>query len=139
VGRQADPHAIRIGQRTDVPARLLDESDRIRRIETNQLVEDDGRERAADEQLERHERVADVADHCGPAAHGLVDAFPGGLDEMRCVWIRIATSRGHDRADPGHEIRGWRHVLVEMRQFEVRVSVDEPRQDRDATRIVRIR
>ncbi len=48
VGRQAHPHAIGIGQaHSTLPARLLDESDRIRRIETNQLVEDDGRERAA--------------------------------------------------------------------------------------------
>ena len=67
VRRKARAHPLGGGERLDLSCRRVHERSWIRRIESNQLVEDDRRQGAARERLEGHERVADVANDSSTA------------------------------------------------------------------------
>ena len=129
--------AILVGpQRFDFALRALDERLRIVGVESNQLVEDDSRrQRTARERLVGDERIADVADDRGAGGRRFDDRILDRLRDLAIARVRMLPPRRHHPADPGNELGCRRHFIAQIRQFEVRVGVDETRQQRDAAKI----
>src|SRR5438045_9154932 len=82
-------------ERRDVARRLVDKRVRVRRIELDQFVEDDRGKLAANERLERDERVGDVANNHRAGGDGLLDRMFDRLENFWRSWIRPGSTSGH--------------------------------------------
>ena len=60
-----------------------------------------------------------------------------GVEDLLAARIGALAPRLHHAADPGHELRGRRHLVAQIRQLEMRVRVDEAGHHRDITEIDR--
>ena len=115
-------------ERVDLPARVLDERVRIGRVEANQLVEDDRRERLRDSGpkvtsvLLMSPRTAVPAAAASSIARSTASRISG-------VGIGALPPSGKHAANPGCKGRSRRDLVAQIRQLEVRVRVDQPGHD----------
>jgi len=114
-------------ERFDFATGVIDEGVGVAHVEAQQLEKHDRCQRAASERRERHQRVADVADQGGAECGGFRDGLVHGFENVRGGRGRPLPPRRHDRTDPDGKFRRRRHLAAQVRQFEVRVRVDQPR------------